>query len=151
MQKGGKELSQYKNATKIFIQKENLYVKKMVFISIALGVFLFSRGIWTIESYNPLKYWRYSSHMRTLIEIEPWFMSMLGALGVIVGIFYLVVDARPMKNDSSRVIEKNGTSVVLEFDNGSRKNLKVLGKVYLAVGDKGIAEYKGNLLLGFRK
>lgn len=104
-----------------------------------------------IESYNPLKYWRYSSHMRTLIEIEPWFMSMLGALGVIVGIFYLVVDARPMKNDSSRVIEKNGTSVVLEFDNGSRKNLKVLGKVYLAVGDKGIAEYKGNLLLGFRK
>lgn len=124
-------------------------LKKFGFGSIIIGIFLFVIGFWMLESGG--SYWGYSSGMRTLMEFAPWFFMILGAFGIIAGIFYLIQEAKPMSRSRAKVIEKNGRAVVLEFEDGSRKTLTILGNIALVVGDIGIVSYKGSFVVEFNK
>lgn len=123
--------------------------KKRGFASIGLGVFLFIVGFVMLDSSD--NYLRYSSGMRTIMELAPWFFMILGSLGIIFGIFYIVQGTKPLIKSRGRVIEKNGPNVTLEFEDGSRKTLTVLGNLSLVVGDMGTAGSKGNFLVEFTK
>lgn len=125
--------------------------KKLGLGSIILGIFLLCFGIWMVTSYNSYDYWGYSSGTRTLMELVPWFLSILGAIGIIVGIFYLIQGAKPSKKIPAKVLEKKGNIVIFELNDGSRKTLTILGNIPLVIGDSGIIEYKGNFITGFNR
>lgn len=127
-------------------------LKKMGLMSIILGVFLLCLGIWMATSYNPIDYWGYSSGTRTLTELFPWFLSILGGIGVLSGIFYLRQNSKPSEKIQAKILEKNGSMVTFELSDGSRKTMPILGKnITLVVGDSGIIECKGNFITGFNK
>lgn len=126
-------------------------LKKFGFGSIIAGIFLLVFGIWMLNSSGPFSYLGYSSGMRTIMEFAPWIFTILGALGIIGGIFYITQEMKPMSKRKGKVIEKNGNAVVFEFEDGSRKSLTILGKIALVVGDTGMVGYKGNFVVEFNK
>lgn len=125
--------------------------KKLGLASIILGGFLSCVGMWMVTSYNPVDYWGSSSGTRTLMELGPWFLLILGAMSILAGIFYLVQGAKPSKKFPAKVLEKNGNMVVLELTGGTRKTMPIMGNVPMVVGDSGIIECKGNFIVGFNK
>ena len=84
------------------------------------------------------------------MEFAPWFMVMLGVLGILAGIFYLVQGFKPIIRKNANVIEKNGAVVTFEFEDGSRKNLTLM-KTSVIVGDEGTIGYQGNFAVEFTK
>lgn len=125
-------------------------LKKIGIVSIILGFALSCFGFWMVESSGPFDYWGYSSGTRTLIELAPWLFAILGGLGILAGIFYLVQGFKPIIRKNAKVIEKNGAVVTFEFDDGSRKNLTLM-KISVIVGEEGTIGYQGNFAVEFKK
>ena len=126
-------------------------MKKNGVISIVAGIFLFVLGFWMVDSSGPFSYLGYSSGMRTIMEFAPLFFLILGAFGIIGGIFYFIQDMKPIVEKQVKIIEKNGLSVVAELDNGTRETLTLNNNVAVVIGDIGIAECKGRFIIKFRK
>ena len=126
-------------------------MKKNGVISIVAGIFLFVLGFWMVDSSGPFSYWGYSSGMRTIMEFAPWFFLILGAFGIIGGIFYFIQDSKPIVEKQVKIIEKNGLSVVAELENGTRETLILNNNVAVVIGDIGIVECKGGFIIKFRK
>ena len=126
-------------------------MKKNGVISLIAGVFSFVFGFWMLDSSGPFSYWGYSSGTRTIMEFAPWFFLILGSFGIIGGIYYFILDTKPIVEKKIKVVEKNGLSVVAELENGTRETLISNNGVVLVVGDAGIAECKGGIITGFRK
>ena len=125
-------------------------LKKLGIASVVVGLALSCFGIWMVESSSPFDYWGHSSGMRSVMEFAPWFMVMLGVLGILAGIFYLVQGFKPIIRKNAKVIEKNGAVVTFEFEDGSRKNLTLM-KTSVIVGDEGTIGYQGNFAVEFTK
>ena len=98
-----------------------------------------------------LVYWGYSSGIRTIMEFAPWFFLILGAFGIIGGIFYFIQDMKPIVEKQVKIIEKNGLSVVAELENGTRETLILNNNVTVVIGDIGVVECKGGFIIKFRK
>lgn len=126
-------------------------MKKNGVISIVAGIVLFVFGFWMVDSSGPFSYWGYSSGMRTIMEFAPWFFLILGALGIIGGIFYFIQDMKPIVEKQVKIIEKNGLSVVAELENGTRETLILNNNVSVVIGDIGIVGCKGRYIIKFRK
>lgn len=126
-------------------------MKKNGVISLVAGIVLFVFGFWMLDSSGPFSYWGYSSGTRTIMEFAPWFFLMLGAFGVIGGILYFIQDSKPVVEKQVKIIEKNGLSVVAELENGTRETLILNNSVALVVGDSGIVECKGSIIIKFKK
>ena len=126
-------------------------MKKNGLISIIAGIILFVFGFWMLDSSGPFSYWEYSSGTRTIMEFAPWFFLILGGFGILGGILYFIQDAKPITEKQVKIIEKNGLSVVAELENGTRENLILNNDVALVVGDEGIIECKGSIIMNFRK
>lgn len=127
-------------------------MKKRGIATIILGTIMMSFGIWMLQSSSPFDYWGHSSGMRTSMEFAPWFFIMLGAFGILAGIFYLIQGSKPLIKKQAKIIEKNGNQITMEFyDDGSRKTLIPLGNIALVVGDVGIVGIKGKFIVEFTK
>ena len=126
-------------------------MKKNGVISIVAGIFLFVLGFWMVDSSGPFSYLGYSSGMRTIMEFAPWFFLILGAFGIIGGIFYFIQDMKPIVKKQVKIIEKNGLSVVAELENGRRETLILNNNVAVVIGDIGIVECKGKFIIKFSK
>lgn len=74
-----------------------------------------------------------------------------GVLLIISGIFFISYGMKPILRKQAKVVEKNGTTVILEFEDGTRKNLVAFGATAFVVGDVGMAGCKGNFLVEFNK
>ena len=104
-----------------------------------------------LDSSGPFSFLGYSSGMRTIMEFAPFFFLMLGAFSLIAGVVYFVQGAKPVVTKRVRIIEKNGISVVVELENGTRETLVLNNGVAMVVGDVGIVECKGNFIMKFQK
>lgn len=124
-------------------------LKKFGLGSIITGAFILIIGIWMLGS--GADFFGYSSGMRSFLEFAPFLFMILGGLGILAGIFYLSVGMKPTSKCHAKVVEKNGTVVTVEFEDGTRKVMSVLGKVSLIVGDEGTIGYKGNIITEFTK
>jgi len=126
-------------------------LKKMGLGSVVLGIALMIIGIWLADSSSPFDYWEYSSGTRTVMEFFPWFLSALGAFGLIGGIFYLIQSMKPLVKQQAKIIEKNATQVTLEYQNGSREKLTLIGNTAIVPGDVGIVGIQGKFIVEFKK
>lgn len=64
---------------------------------------------------------------------------------------YGILDSKPVVEKQVKIIEKNGLSVVAELENGTRETLILNNSVALVVGDSGIVECKGSIIIKFKK
>lgn len=126
-------------------------MKKNGVISLVAGVVLFVFGVLMLDSSGPFSYWGYSSGTRTIMEFAPWFFLMLGAFGVIGGVFYFIQDSKPVVEKQVKIIEKNGLSVVAELENKTRETLTLTNGITLVIGDVGLVKCKGNFIIEFSK
>ncbi len=126
-------------------------LKKFGTISLIAGITCLFMGIWAIDSSGPFSYIGYSSGTRTIMEIAPFFFIGLGCLGLLGGIVYLYQDAKPLKINQGKIIEKNGNLITVEFKDGTRKVLTLIGSLVLTIGDKGLVSSKGNFIVDFKK
>lgn len=100
-----------------------------------LSIFLFGMGFWMVELTSGSSWvYNYSSGMRTLLEIVPWFLMALGGVGIIGAIAYIIIDRKPLVIRQAKVVEKNGVLILFEFENGRRENLTVSDDT-ITVGD----------------
>ncbi len=92
--------------------------------------------------------WGYSSSMRSLMEFGPFFFLVLGGLCVLGGIFYLTKSMKPSVTRAGKVIEKNNL-ITVEFTDNTREIL--VSPANIVLGDQGIFETKGNIVVNFHK
>lgn len=126
---------------------KNLKNKAILFI--IGGIFCFYMSSYMLSGEYTSQF--YSSGGRTLEEFLPYLLSTGGAVLLGLGIYFLIMNSKESKKFRIRVLSVNKGTVVVEFEDGKRKNLMNYANLLIVAGEIGVVEVKGNIITGFSK